>query len=273
MSTHILIVDDEPTTRQVLCEAFTQLGYQAAGADSGEQALATMSQTHYDVVILDLEMPGKGGIAVLQEAETVATNTDFVILTAHASVDTAIHALRFGVFDYLVKPTPLLSIIETVKRVLERRHQQEEQAAALRLLEQAVSSLRTTTPMPATQPSQSALSKQQQPILVGNPSTAGLVINEQLQTITYHDQPLTITPIEYKLLHKFVQQPNTVLSYTDLALASHDVDLDEVEARSLLRTHLYRLSRKLGDTDTTPLQSIRGRGYVLYTSPPPYTDT
>lgn len=270
---HILVVDDEPTTRQALCEAFTQLGHQASQANSGEAALDALAQADFDVVILDLEMPGKDGMAVLKEADTVAPTTDFVILTAHASVDTVIHALRSGVFDYLVKPTPLLTIIDTVNRVLQRRQQKKEQAAALQLLEQAMFSLRSTTPtLPASTSSPLAPPNQQPTAPVETMGVAQLVINEQLQTVTYQGDSLRITPVEYKLLHEFIQQPDTILSYADLARASHGLKLDEAEARSLLRTHLYRLSRKLGDSETSPLQSIRGRGYVLHTGPPPYSD-
>lgn len=272
MSAHILVVDDEPTTRQAICEAFSQLGHQATGANSGEAALDAMTQADFDVVILDLEMPGKGGMDVLKEADTVAPTTDFVILTAHASVDTVIHALRSGVFDYLVKPTPLLTIIDTVNRVLQRRQQKKEQAAALQLLEQAMSSLRSATPTTPPTNATTPASSGTPPTLVGIIGAAQLVVNERLQTVTYQGAPLTVTPVEYKLLCEFVQQPDTLLSYTDLALASHELEMAEAEARSLLRTHLYRLSRKLGDSETSPLQSIRGRGYVLHTGPPPYSD-
>jgi DNA-binding response OmpR family regulator len=74
---------------------------------------------------------------------------------------------------------------------------------------------------------------------------------------------LDLTPIEYKLLCKFVREPNTALSFADLAYETHGMAISEGEARPLLRTHVYRLSRKLAEQGECPLQNVRGRGYMF----------
>lgn len=253
MVTRILVVDDEKTTRLALCEAFTRLGYETNHAATGDEALVAIAADFYDVVILDLEMPGTKGVKVLAEAEELAPDTAFIVLTAYASTDTAIAALRSGAFDYLRKPSSLEVIVTAVKKALAQQQERKRQKEAARLLQQALHTFRT-----GVESSTSHLQRQ----------TAGITIDERKQTATYKGHPLDLTPIEYKLLHKFVRHPDTVLAYTELARESHNLELDESEARALLRTHIYRLSRKLGQKDESPLQSVRGRGVILYSTLP-----
>ncbi|HHH40815.1 MAG TPA: response regulator, partial [Chloroflexi bacterium] len=97
----ILVVDDEQTTASTLRRTFELLGYRVREARSGEEALLRLREESFDLVLLDLRMPGLGGLEVLREARHLAPNTPFVILTAHASLESAILALRRGACDYL----------------------------------------------------------------------------------------------------------------------------------------------------------------------------
>ena len=257
MVAKILIVDDERTTRLALSEAFRQKGYLVSQAGSGDKAVLELSETSYDVVILDLEMPGIKGADILMQAEELAPDTAFIVLTAYASTDTAILALRSGVFDYLRKPSSLDKIFQAVERALAKQETQKRQKQAVGLLQQALS-VWTEPESVVSQESGDAL----------KPSTAVITLDERLQTAIYKQTQLDLTPVEFKLLRTFIHQPNTILTYSELAQIIHGIDVDEMEARSLLRTHVYRLSRKLGDKDDTPLQSVRGRGVILYTQAP-----
>lgn len=253
LSGNVLVVDDERTTRMVLCEALRQTGKTARAAASAVEALAALKEERFDVVLLDLQMPHIGGIAVLDEADELAPQTAFIIFTAHASADTAIIALRSGVFDYLLKPAPLDDILAVVDRALAKQAEQRRQKEALQLLERAMAALTTSSPAPETPP----------PGLL----TAGqIIIDPQRQSVVYKDKPLRLTPIEYKLLGEFARRPNTILSYADLVFATHQTRMSEDDARLLARTHLFRLSRKLGGKDESPLCNIHSRGYILYTA-------
>lgn len=252
-STKVLVVDDERTTRMAITEALNQLGYAAQAVESGDKAIQSLQQDEYHVVLLDLEMPGVSGVEVLIAAEDVAPHTAFIVLTAHASTDTAIVALRTGAIDYLRKPSSLQHIAAAVERAAMKQQEHQRQQKAVNLLEQAMSTLHK----PEADVTTTALHENF--LQVGN-----IIIDSQKQTAVYQQQPLELTPIEYRLLYHFAQHPDTVLTYAQLGKASHDMDMDEAEARSLLRIHVYRLSRKLGDKETTPLQNLRGRGVILY---------
>ncbi len=254
----ILVVDDERTTRLALAEAFRQSGYEVSQAESGEVALSLMTAVSFDVVLLDLQMPGVKGDEVLSIAPNLAPDTAFIILTAHASTDTAITALRSGAVDYLRKPSTLATVFAAVDKALLKQQERKTQKEAARMLQQIKETLQIGPDTPTTS---SSLTPAEETTRL---TTGDIVINEHSQTVTYRQTPLSLTPVEYRLLCKLTSQPNTLFSYADLARASHESDLDEEEARALLRTHIFRLRRKLGDNESSPIQSVRGRGVILH---------
>jgi DNA-binding response OmpR family regulator len=250
----VLVVDDEKTTRMALCEALTQLGYVANHVGSGSEALIKMREAPYHVAILDLEMPGTKGTEVLATSKDITPQTDFIVLTGHASTDTAIAALRSGAVDYLRKPSSLQQIISAVERAVTKQETKIRQEQAMRLLEQAVQTLQSDT---------LSMPDNQKPAFGRFLEAAGIRINVHQQTAVYQKELLHLTPIEYKLLCEFVRRPNTILTYSELVLVSHETEMEEIDARDLLRTQIHRLSRKLGDKDKSPIQTMRGRGVML----------
>ncbi|MDA0242090.1 MAG: response regulator transcription factor [Chloroflexi bacterium] len=258
----ILVVDDERTTRMAICEALGLVGYTATPVSTGEEALRYLAHEHYDGVILDLNLPGSySGIDVLEQAEAIAPRTAFIILTAYASADTAITALRSGAYDYLRKPAALEVIFATVREALLKQKERQRQQDAVRLLEQAMTLLHGRGGQTAVAPPPPASNNNPKSDKIYH--AANITINDSRHQVTVGQQPLELTPIEYKLLCKFVRQPNTAFSFTELAYESHGMAVDEGEARALLRTHVYRLSRKLAVNGESPLQNVRGLGYIL----------
>lgn len=104
-SLKILVVDDDPVTRTLLNKRLTREEYTVDTAENGVQALQKIAGQYFDVVLTDLIMPeGVDGIAVLEEAKRVNIKTEVVLITAHATVDNAIEAMKKGAVDYLQKP-------------------------------------------------------------------------------------------------------------------------------------------------------------------------
>lgn len=254
---HILIVDDERTTRRALREAFIQKGYQADAVGSAQEAIQALKTQPYDVAILDLQMPGMSGVHVLTKAEEITPHTAIIILTAHASADTAITALRSGAYDYLRKPISLEALFTAVETALHKQAENRRKQKALALLQEAV----TTLAQPET------VSHGATAVTDKNALKAGdIVIHERQQTATYQSQSLELTPMEYKLLLAFARHPDTVLSYAELVTMTHAVEMEEGEARAMLRTHIFRLRQKLGREEECPIQSVRGRGVIFQSS-------
>jgi two-component system cell cycle response regulator len=107
----ILVVDDENTVRSVLKQVLEEAGYDVAEAANGEQALAAMQQRAFDLVITDIKMPGITGLELLQKTKEMHPNTQVIIITSYASLDTSLEALRNGAYDYLFKPFEDLDLI------------------------------------------------------------------------------------------------------------------------------------------------------------------
>jgi len=119
METKILIVDDESAIRESLQMFLSEEGFTSETASNGEEALKKIEENQYDLVISDLKMPQLGGIEILEKSAGISPDTFFIIMTAYASVDTAITALRNGAFDYLIKPIEFDDLLIRVKRLLD----------------------------------------------------------------------------------------------------------------------------------------------------------
>ncbi len=107
MSQHIprlLIVDDELHVRESLSHWFAEDGYDVESASSGQEALNMLGRQSYDVIVSDIKMPGMDGLELLGRVRRKDADIAVVLVTAYASVDTAVHALKEGAYDYLVKP-------------------------------------------------------------------------------------------------------------------------------------------------------------------------
>lgn len=117
---NILIVDDELGPRESL-RMILRDDYQVAVVASGKDALASFEKTEYDLVILDIRMPDMNGVDLLAEIKKKAPETEVIMITAYASVETATKALRYGALDYLIKPFNRAAVQEVVAKGLIRR--------------------------------------------------------------------------------------------------------------------------------------------------------
>jgi DNA-binding response OmpR family regulator len=100
----ILVVEDDPLVSQQLLQLIELWGYRMYSAPTGEAALLDIKRVRPDIILTDLMLPGISGMAVIQYAQKVAAQTPVLIMTAHASMDGAIDALKQGAYDYLLKP-------------------------------------------------------------------------------------------------------------------------------------------------------------------------
>ncbi|MGA8043288.1 MAG: sigma-54 dependent transcriptional regulator [Terracidiphilus sp.] len=117
----ILLVDDDAAFRHVMARELKRIGYEVATAASGEEAIQRVEASEPEVVLLDLRLPGMGGLDTLRAITANSPTTEVIMLTGHGSIDTAIESIRIGAFDYVVKPCPLDEIEVRIQRALERR--------------------------------------------------------------------------------------------------------------------------------------------------------
>src|SRR5512147_3118975 len=117
----ILFADDEAHLRDLMQMELPRLGHEVTVCPDGASAMRALEKGSYDAALLDLRMPGMTGIEVLGKIRQLSPETQVVILTGHATVDTAVQALRLGAFDYLTKPCKWAELEVILNRVAERR--------------------------------------------------------------------------------------------------------------------------------------------------------
>jgi two-component system response regulator AtoC len=125
-SAHLLVVDDDPVTVNLLKEVLTKEGYEVATALSGEEAITQGKDDLFDIVITDMRMGDKDGMEVLRSFKKFAPETTVIMITAFGSIETAIEAIREGAFDYISKPFKLDEIKFTIRRAFEQRRLLQE---------------------------------------------------------------------------------------------------------------------------------------------------
>ena len=117
----ILVVDDEPKLGRVLVEMLEGAGHDVERSGGGRDALDRIRATTYDIVLTDLRMPDVDGMAVLRETRRISPTTDVVIMTAHATAQNAVEAMREGAIDYLIKPFAMEELRLRIGRIADQR--------------------------------------------------------------------------------------------------------------------------------------------------------
>ncbi len=263
---HILIVDDERTTRLSLSEIFSLRGATTATAADGEEALGLIAKSNFDLIILDIKMPGISGLQVLETVQRTSPGTVCILLTAHATVDSAIRALRQGAFDYVLKPAQPKIIIEVVERGLTKRQEFLRRQNLVGLMEQTVEAFKSgngaSLSLPAAPASRLANTE--------NLYYAGdIMVDLQRREAWVGDQVLDLTPTEFETLVYLIKNVERVVSCRDLVKAVHGYDTTEHAARPIMRVHIHRLRQKIEGDAAEPqrLLTIRAAGYMLTYQP------
>jgi DNA-binding NtrC family response regulator len=119
----VLIVDDEERFRHTLTKLLGVKGLTAASVGSGQEALAELGRNRYDVVLLDVRMPGMDGMQTLEGIKRIDPSAEVIILTGHASVDDAVELMRLGGSDYLLKPCPTEELMDKIMLAYERKQE------------------------------------------------------------------------------------------------------------------------------------------------------
>ncbi|MGB3096256.1 MAG: response regulator, partial [Candidatus Deferrimicrobiaceae bacterium] len=118
---NILIVDDEEIVRESLANWLEEDGYEVEAAENGARALERLPAKDWNLAMVDLKMPGMDGIQLMDEIRKVRPDTIVIIMTAYATVDTAVQAMKKGAYDYIVKPFNPEDLSITIRKIIEHQ--------------------------------------------------------------------------------------------------------------------------------------------------------
>jgi two-component system KDP operon response regulator KdpE len=213
-SIRILVVDDEPAIRRALKPPLAELGFQVAEAARGEEALQMLRAGVYDAVLLDVNMPGIGGIETLRRIRTFATRLPILMLTVRDQEEEKVEALDLGADDYITKPFSTRELIARIR-------------AAVR---------RVKAPIRA----------EDAPIEIGE-----IRLEPVKRTVTKRGQLVHVTRKEFDILHCLMSRAGRVVTYSKLLTAVWGADCrEEVE---YLRTFVRQLRKKIEDDASNPV--------------------
>jgi len=123
---NILIVDDEPEIRKSLRGILEEEGYKVAAADSAESALNELKKRRFDVILLDIWLPGKDGLAALEEIKKLEASPEVIMISGHGTIESAVKATKLGAFDFLEKPLSLSKTLILVKNAIDAHRMRQE---------------------------------------------------------------------------------------------------------------------------------------------------
>jgi two-component system response regulator HydG len=126
MKPRILVVDDEPSHRKMIEAVLSAEGYEVTQAEDGQAAISAVEDRFHDLIIMDVRMPNVDGVEALQKIKQISPDIPVIIMTAYASVGTAVEALKSGAYDYLTKPLDIEELKILVAKAL-RFHQLEQE--------------------------------------------------------------------------------------------------------------------------------------------------
>ncbi len=247
MTGKVLIVDDEEAIRFFASYGLTEAGWEVYEVNSGEAALVWLKDKTCDVMLLDLHMAGIGGLEVMRRVKDRWPDIMIIIMTAYATVDSAIEAVRQGAFDYLKKPCVLDDIIACAGRAIAQKAKLDQQR---RLARQAAIALPAKTEAASIPPE--------------TIKTGELIIELGSHTVLLAGQRVSLTPTEFGLLKILVGSLGQPVPIGQLLTDGLGYESGDAQAQETLRVHISRLRRKLG---SDYIRTIRGGGYILANIP------
>ena len=210
----ILVVDDEAAIRRALRPPLLELGFQVAEASRGEEALQLLRSTAFEAVLLDINMPGIGGIETLRRIRAFAPRLPVLMLTVRDQEEEKVEALELGADDYVTKPFSTRELIARIRTAVRRVHAPARAEDA--------------------------------PIEIGE-----IRLDPVKRSVTKRGQPVHLTRKEYDILHYLMSRAGRVVTYARLLTAVWGADCrEEVE---YLRTFVRQLRKKIEDDPSNPV--------------------
>lgn len=267
----ILVVDDELYIRLFLEESLNREGYEVVAVSSGREVVDLIETWNFDLVLLDLILPELDGMEVLAQLRQYCPDTVVILLTAHATLYTAVEALRLGASDYLFKPCKTIQLRESVRRCLLKREQDLNQRRLLNQIEQLIQAnkenLQLSLPHNPIRSVSDILPEANIPTSTKPILHYGeLLVDLSQHVITLQGQWLELSPTEFNLLAYLVSEAPRVLSPQELVREVHGWYTCEVwEARDIVRQNIYSIRQKIKATTglTEIIRNVRGMGYTL----------
>ncbi|WP_020617483.1 response regulator transcription factor [Paenibacillus daejeonensis] len=229
MSQRVLVIEDEPTLARLLSYNLTQEGYEITVADHGGEGLQTALQRNFDLIILDIMLPGMNGFEILSKLRQNGVATPVIILTARNAEEEVVQGLKHGADDYITKPFGVAELLARVSAVLRRTRNEDVRQQ----------------------------NTNEKVIVAGE-----LSIYPDKYEVLLQEEVIPLRPKEFEVLLYLVQRPGMVITRDDLMNVVWGFDY--IGGQRTVDVHVSSLRKKLElGQQSVRIESIRGVGYKL----------
>jgi len=259
----ILIVDDDNHLRMSLSFILKKENYRVEAITNAAEALNCLSLHEYDLMFLDLNMPGMSGIDLLVEVHRHYPQMPVLILTAHAGLESAIQAIRLGARDYLIKPVEPVLIITRVAEILAEGEQPARKKEIVSQLQSLLDELQTINGKETTPTSPLVTPPPTDPSRFLKKGSFDLDLDAHQATL--NGKYIPVTGIYFDYLATLLRHAPKPVHYKALVKETQGYDVTILEATELARWRIHEL-RKMIEADTQHPQyilTVRGTGYRL----------
>jgi DNA-binding response OmpR family regulator len=259
----ILIVDDEDRLRLSLSLILQKENYRVETVANAEEALDRLTLHEYDLMFLDLNLPGQSGIELLLEVHKQVPQMPVLILTAHAGLESAIQALRLGARDYLIKPVEPVRILARVAEILAEHEQPARKKEIVAQIQALLAELQKLEGEDMTPTSTLAALPSANPARFLKKGIFELDLHARHATL--NGKYIQVTGIYFDYLSTLLRHAPRVVAYKTLVRESQGYDVAIVEARELARWRVHELRKMIEEDPEHPqyILTVRGTGYRL----------
>ena len=259
----ILIVDDDDRLRLSLSLILQKEKYRVDTAASAEEALVQLGSQEYDLIFLDLNMPGMNGIDLLVEVHRHYPDIPVLILTAHAALESAIQAVRLGARDYLIKPIEPVLILNRVAEILAEREQPARKKEIISQLQNLLSELREIDGEETTPTSALAALPPADPARFLKKGDFELDLHARHASL--NEKYIPVAGIYFDFLSTLLRHAPKAVPHKTLVKEAQGYETTMAEARDLTRWRIHELRKMIEADPRHPkyILTVRGIGYRL----------
>ncbi len=261
----ILVIDDEPFLRETLAIILQDEGYGVATAANAREALQNLQNEPFDLVFLDIKMPEVSGLDLLPEIRNLSPDIPIIMLTAYASLTSAIEAMRKGANDYLFKPIDPPEILERVNRMMSESELPRRRQAIV----QEMRNLLTELDQTGRVFSETAVPPWKKQVLAPDRfiQRGHITVDLQAKQVMIHDKVVPLTPTTFDYLVTLMKHSPETISCEQLVFETQNYKLDHLEANDLVRGRIHELRKAIEEDSRNPrhIITVRGIGYRLVT--------
>jgi DNA-binding response OmpR family regulator len=257
----ILIIDDEPALRQTLTRILQQAGFEVTAAEAGEQGLAFLKTTDFDLIYLDIRMPGLAGLDVLQLIHADHPALPVILFTAQPDLSSAVEALRRGATDYLLKPLKPETIIERTQTILEAVYKERRKREVQAQIEALQAELKNLEAEEAVRPTMEFPTPATDRFL----KRGALVLDLHTRRLSIGERVINLPPTSFDYLLVLARHAPEVVDYQTLVAEAQGYQTEQREAQELTKWHIHSIRQAIEPDVRNPtyLFNVRGTGYRL----------